>query len=79
MWSPETPELGSSGIAHYNEDSAPSGTVCFLGKGVILECHNCSKELFRAKNLFALESGYGIDAHRYDQVSHAAGDYAPVS
>jgi hypothetical protein len=37
------------------------------------------KRVISSKNLFALESGYGIDAHRYDQVSHAAGDYAPVS
>jgi integrase len=49
MWSPGMPELGTSGIAHYNEDSAPRATVCFVGKGAILECHNCSKELFRAE------------------------------
>ena len=28
------------------------------------------KRVISSKNLFALESGYGIDAHRYDQVSH---------
>jgi integrase len=42
-------ELKTSGIAHYNENSALSVTVFFLGKGAVEGCQNCSKELFRAE------------------------------
>ena len=50
MWSPGMPELGTSGITHYNEDSAPRALFVSLGRepfwNVII---NCSKELFRAE------------------------------
>ena len=78
MWSPGMPELGTSGIAHYNEDSAPRALFVSLGREPFWNVIIAQKNYFEQKSL-TLESGYAIDAHRYDQVSHAAGDYAPVS
>jgi integrase len=77
MWSPRVPELGTSGIAHYNEDSALSGTVFFLGRKPLWNVRIAQKSYFEQKRL-SLMSRDGLDAHGHDQVSYARGDYPPI-